>query len=254
MTASYPVSIQLYTVRDLMRADAPGTLRRLAEAGYRYIEGVPGIGMSPPDTKRFLDDLGLRVSANWAMPKPDSVQQIVENAQLFGYTLIVGCYGPDQFKTDAEIDRTAGDFQRAAELVAPHGLTMCYHNHWWEFDRTLADGRYPWDRLMERAPAVACQIDLYWASNFGAVDVPAVVGRYASRTPVVHAKDGPLVSGEPNVALGTGKADLVAAIRAADPAVLRSVVVEFDHCLTDLMAAVRQSHQWLLNSGVGRAV
>jgi sugar phosphate isomerase/epimerase len=141
-----------------------------------------------------------------------------------------------------------------AEIARSRGLTMCYHNHYWEFVR-YADGRYGWDVLMDEAPALCGQIDLYWASNFGAVDVPALVRRYAARTPLVHVKDGPLKKDEPNTAVGGGAMDIPACVRAADPAVLTWLVVELDRCAEggDMLEIVRQSARYLQVTGLGAA-
>jgi sugar phosphate isomerase/epimerase len=96
------------------------------------------------------------------------------------------------------------------------------------------------------------QLDVYWAANFGAVDVPAVLARHAARVPVLHIKDGPLVRGEPHTAVGAGKMDIPAVIHAADENVLEWLVVELDECATDMTQAVRESCKYLVGEGFAR--
>ncbi len=86
-----------------------------------------------------------------------------------------------------------------------------YHNHWWEFD--VEGGRFKYDLLMEQAPDIFGELDIYWAANFGAVKVPEVVKKYRSRMPLLHVKDGPLVKDQPHVAVGAGKMDVNGCIR-----------------------------------------
>ena len=47
------------------------------------------------------------------------------------------------------------------------------------------------------------------------------------------------------LALGTGKLNIPPIIQAADPAVLRWVIVELDRCDTDMFTAIEQSYTYL---------
>ena len=55
------VGIQLYSVRDALSEDFEGTLRRVKELGYDYVEfaGYYG-GLSGEELKELLDTIGLR--------------------------------------------------------------------------------------------------------------------------------------------------------------------------------------------------
>lgn len=253
-----PISLQLYTVRDLMKTpeDQRKVIEEIARIGYAGVEGgTSGAGLKGKDYKKFLDDLGLRLTSTWSQPKTqDDAKRLLDDAELFGFNLVIGCWGPDQFKTDDEVKKTAEAFEAAAQLLKPHGLTMCYHNHWWEFEYPRPDatpGNYGWDKLLELAPTLAGQIDCYWASNFGKVDVPALVRKYRDRTPILHVKDGPLVKDAANVAVGKGKMDIPACVNAADPNLLQCLVVELDKFDGDMMDAVRDSYSYLTQSGLG---
>jgi len=252
---AYPIGLQLYTVRELIQdpADWRRVVAGLPGMGYDGIEvGGTKPFASAREMRAFLDDHGLRTSAYWAQPTPESIVAISDAAATLGTRHLVGCWGPEQMKTIEEARKTAAAFQKMAELAQAHDLTMCYHNHDWEFVQ-YADGRYGWDVLMEEAPALHAQIDLYWASNFGAVDVQALVRRYASRTPLLHVKDGPLVKDRPNTAVGAGAMDIPACVRAADPNVLKWLVVELDRCGDgeDMLAIVLQSARYLRITGLG---
>src|SRR3954468_3073429 len=58
------LGIQLYSVRDDMKKDPSGTLKQLADMGYKYVEHANYVdgkfyGYAPTDFKKLLDDSGL---------------------------------------------------------------------------------------------------------------------------------------------------------------------------------------------------
>ena len=58
--------VQLYSVRDEMKADPLGTLKKLAEMGYRHVEHANYVdrkfyGYSPKEFKKILNDLGMKM-------------------------------------------------------------------------------------------------------------------------------------------------------------------------------------------------
>lgn len=255
-----PISLQMYTVRELSKSpdDYRTIVRAIADIGYVGIEAGPPKDMKPAEFRQFVEDLGMVISSSWSVPTKDDLNKTLDLAEALGVKHLAGGWSADHFTTLDEVKNTADHFQRAAELLAPHGIELCYHNHWWEFGKlqdAAGQSRYGWDVLMELAPSLNCEIDLYWASNFGEVDVPALVKRYAIRTPLVHAKDGPLVKGQPHTAVGSGKFNVASALRATDPARLQWVVVELDEYvggIANVMDAVRESYRWLTSNGLAR--
>jgi sugar phosphate isomerase/epimerase len=249
----YPLSIQMYTVRELTKTDFFGTLQKIADIGYAAIEGGPPAGTSDAEFKKRLDDLGMRISSAWAWPTKANAAEIAERAKLYGYTTITNGFWIPELETREKIQAAGEKLKASAEALAPYGLTFCVHNHWFEFDRL--NGQLKYDLLLAAAgPAVQCELDIYWASNFGQMDVPAIVKQWADRTPLLHVKDGPLQQDAAQTAVGSGKLDVAACINAADPKVLKYLVVELDnyaHGHEKMMNAVRDSYHWLTSSGLG---
>ena len=52
-----PVGLQLYSVREDMANDVPGTLKAVAEMGYEGVEFAGYFDYSAEDLKAILDDL-----------------------------------------------------------------------------------------------------------------------------------------------------------------------------------------------------
>jgi sugar phosphate isomerase/epimerase len=248
----YPISVQLYSVREEAKNDYIGVLKKIAAMGYVGVEPAGLHGMTPKEVRKVLDDLGLQVSSNHGpLPSPDNVNEIVDTAGALGYSVHVAGYGPDQFATEAGTLKAAEDFQRAAELLKPHGLRFAFHNHWWEFDKKF-NGKTPYDVLLECAPLAFSQLDTYWCA-VGGDDPVRVLRQYGKRIPLLHIKDGPLDRNQPMTAVGEGKMDWKSVIGAADEQTTQWLIVELDRCATDMMEAVQKSVKYLASTGLGTA-
>ena len=244
-----PVSVQLYSVRDEAAKDFISVLKKIAGFGYQGVEFAGLHGHSPTEIRKVLDDLGLVASsAHVGLPTRENVGEMLDTARMLGYSMMITGKGGNDFKTGDAINRAADAFQSAAALL-PKGVRLGYHNHWWEFDRL--DGRLGLDLFLERAPGIFSQLDVYWASNFGAVDPAKFIAEHKKRMPSLHIKDGPLVRNQPHTAVGKGKMNIPSIVQAADPKVLKWLVVELDSCATDMMTAVKESYEYLTSQGLG---
>jgi len=247
-----PIALQLYSLRERARDDFVGVLTDVAKMGYVGVEPAGLHGMKPEEARKVLDDLELVCcSTHGPLPSKDSIAQRVDEAGALGTDLIVSGLGPKDFETSDARQASVERLRQAAALAAESGMRFGYHNHWWEFD--TADGEMPYEMILREVPDMFSQLDVYWAANFGAVDVPALLARHAARVPLLHVKDGPLVRDEPHTAVGAGKMDVPAVVKAADEDVLRWLIVELDECGTDMTEAVRRSCAYLAGEGLGRA-
>ena len=243
-----PLSIQLYTLREQAARDFPAVLRTVAETGYKGVEFAGLHGHSAQDIRTLIDDLGLVTSSSHtALPTAENINQLVDTEKTLGNTRLISGFGPNDFQTVDDCKRAAARFQAAAELVKPHGMTFGMHNHWWEF-HTVGD-RLVYDIVLEAAPDIFSELDVYWAA-YGGQDAATVVATHKARLPVLHIKDGTLEKDSAHVAVGSGKLDMRAIIGAADPAVLEWLIVELDSCATDMTEAVRQSYVYLVGQGL----
>jgi sugar phosphate isomerase/epimerase len=245
------ISVQLYSLRDRAEKDLAGVLRDLAEAGYKAVETAGLYGKSVAEFRKMLDDNGLAVSsAHTPLATKENVNEVVDAARTLGYKYCISGFGPDEFKTLDGIKIAAEKFQAAAELLKPHGLEMGYHNHWWEF--ALVNGRYGYNWFFELCPDVFSELDVYWCCNFNTVDVPAVVKAHRNNIKLLHIKDGPLVQDQPHTAVGAGKMNIPAVVKAAGKET-QWLVVELDACATDMTQAVRESFAYLTKKRLGVA-
>jgi sugar phosphate isomerase/epimerase len=238
-----PLGVQLYTVRDLMKADRDDVLRRIAEIGYGAVEPYDPTD-DPKGFRRVIDDLGLAVSSTHAYAllteEPDAVLDAVATIGA-NLVIIPGGIPHEDFTTRDGLARTADLLNGLAEHAARHDMRLGYHNHWWEIEPRI-DGVHAIEVLAGMlAPELFLEVDTYWAAVGGA-NVPNLLGRLGDRVAALHVKDGPGVKEEPHTAVGQGVMP-VPDILAAAPDAWR--IVELDDCATDIVDALAESHAYL---------
>lgn len=245
-----PISVQLYSVREQAEKDFVGVLKRVAAIGYKGVEPAGLFNLKPKEFRKIVEDLGMVISSShgpWA--KPDNLQEVVDTCNTLGLDLAATGFGPDDFKDLDAIKRTAATVTGMAEKLAKHDLTLFLHNHYWEFAKV--DGRIAYEIFAELCPKATFEIDVYWAANFGANNPAEQVAKFKKRAPLLHIKDGPLTKEGAMTAVGAGKMDIPACVKAADKKILRWLIVELDRCDTDMFAAVEQSYKYLVATGLG---
>ena len=250
-----PLGLQLYSLREAAAKDFPGVLAKVASMGYAGVEFAGLHGMKPADAAKLVADLGMqRISAHMACPNPENLAQVLDEAKALGIRYIVTGGWIDHFKDADAIKAFAAKVEAGAELVAPHGLEVGIHNHWCEFDH-MVDGKLPHAVFMSLTKKAFSQLDIYWA-KFGGTDPAAYLATLTGRVPLLHVKDGTLEKDAkgspctPHTAVGAGKIDTPAAVKAAEKAGTKWLLVELDNCATDMEAAVRESAEYLIGNGL----
>jgi sugar phosphate isomerase/epimerase len=200
-----PIGVQLYTVRDLMKTDVPGTLAKVAAIGYKEVEFAGYFDQSPKDLRAWLDKDGLtapscHVSYDVVQNK---WQEAIDAAHIMGHKFIVCPWIDDSQRQSPDGYKRAADlFNHAGEVSRKAGIQFAYHNHFWEFlpDSHLG-GKLPYDYLLESTNAdyVKMELDLCWITVAGK-DPLVYFNRYPGRFVLVHVKDlskiPPLVPGK----------------------------------------------------------
>ena len=242
-----PISIQLYSVREASAKDFPGVLKRIAEIGYKGVEFAGLHGHDPKEIAKLVRDLGMQVSSSHTgLPTAETVSQIADVEAALGNKTVITGFGPNDMKTVDDVKACAEKFNTASELLKPYGMRFGFHNHWFEFAEM--DGKYAYDILLAEAPDVFSELDVYWC-KYAKADPVKIIGKYSSRLPILHIKDGMLEEGKlVHTAVGSGKLDMPSIIGAADPNVLEWLIVEIDACETDMLEAVEQSYKYLTSN------
>ena len=246
-----PIALQLYTVREAIAAEGfAQVVTKVAQMGYAGVEPAGFPGTTPAAGRQLFDDLGLAVSsAHTALPLGDKKNEVVDLAGVLGTKRIVSSTGRDQFSSADSLNELCDTWNEAATTAAENGLELGLHNHWWEFSQI--EGRSAFALLEERLdPSIHFQLDTYWA-KVGGDDPVEVVRRLGARAPLLHIKDGPADDAAADmVAAGAGAMDFPAVVAAADAA--EWLIIELDRCGTDMLEAVRQSCEYMVNAGLAQ--
>jgi sugar phosphate isomerase/epimerase len=240
------IGLQLYSVRDLMKADLPGTLRKVAAAGYKEVEFAGYFGRTPAQIKELLKKNGLTSPSTHIgldILEKDSVRAFAD-AKAIGHQWVTVPWLPEERR------KTADDWKAITTLLnqlAPQakaaGLRLAYHNH--DFEFKTVDGIKPYDMMLSQTDPslVDFEMDLYWVT-FAGNDPLDYFNRFPKRFPLVHVKDSAGGPDNKMVDVGKGKIDFRAIFAQSDKAGIKHYFVEHDQP-ADPMATIRNSYKYL---------
>lgn len=244
----FPLSVQLYSVREEAKKDLIGVLKKIASFGYAGVEFAGFHNHDPKEIRKVLDDLGLKTSSiHGASPTPENLNEILDIAGILGYTWHIAGAWKDKFVSKETTLAIAASFEKGADLIKKAGLKLGVHNHEFEFDR-LFDNQTPHQIMMDAAPSIYAELDTYWVA-VGGGDPATVISEYGRRVPLLHIKDGPKVRDKNMTAVGEGKMNWDPILMAAEKAGVEWLIVELDSCDTDMMEAIRKSRDFLFSKG-----
>ncbi|MFD0792870.1 sugar phosphate isomerase/epimerase family protein [Mucilaginibacter litoreus] len=200
------VGLQLYSVRDAMGKDPAGTLKKLADMGYKFVEHANYIdrkfyGWTAKEFKTRLDDLGLQMPsghtvmtpAHWDNEKNDFTdvwKATVEDAAYMGQKFVISPWMDDKVRHDTDLlKRTMERFNKSGELCKKYNMKFGYHNHDFEFTTMVGDMRL-FDYILQNTDPelVAQQLDIgnmYGREN----NAISLIEKYPGRFVSMHVKD-----------------------------------------------------------------
>lgn len=240
------VGLQLYTVRDLMKADLPGTLRKVAQIGYKEVEFAGYYGRTPAQIRALLKQNGLTSPSSHIgldILEKDSVRAFAD-AKAIGHQWVTMPYIPEERR------KTVDDWNKIIDLLnqlgpqaKAEGLRLAYHNH--DFEIRPVDGVRPLDMMLSKTdPAlVDFEMDLYWVV-FGGGDPLDFFNRYPKRFALVHVKDSAGPPDNKMVDVGKGTIDFPKIFAQSDKAGIKHYFVEHDQP-ADPIATIRNSYKYL---------
>lgn len=245
-----PVALQLYTVRDETAKDFLGTLRQVARIGYAGVELAGTGGLSAPDLKKALDDLGLRCAGSHiGLQAFDSdLGAVIDYNLAIGNPYVVVPALPQELReSEANYKAVAGRLNAIGRACHERGLTLCYHNHAFEFVRF--GNRYALDIIYDETdPAlVKGEPDVYWIVYAGA-DPVAWLKNHPGRCPLVHLKDMTPGPQRTFAEVGEGTIDFGPIFAACSPQTTAWYIVEQDRCagpsLRSAEISLRHLQEW----------
>jgi sugar phosphate isomerase/epimerase len=208
----YLMGLQLYSVRDDMKRDPLGTLRALANMGYKQVEHANYVdrkfyGYTAVEFRKILDDLGMKMPSGHTVLKKehfddskndftDAWKYTVEDAAYMGQQFVISPSMDAALRRDYDaLRRQMEVFNKAGMLCQKYGMKFGYHNHDFEFSEKL-NGRTLYDIILKETDIklVIQQLDTGNLYNGGA-NAADIVKLYPGRFASLHVKDEIAVAG-----------------------------------------------------------
>jgi len=269
------LGVALYTVRDQMKADTAGTLKAIADLGYRYIESGLEPSLGPAVKAAGLKQASVYAPtylvtgnrAAWAgagdlLPESYDWSKAVSEAKARGLEYLVVVYLQKAERGGIDVYKDlAARLAKAGEACKKAGLGLAYHAHAFEYE--AIGGVRPIDVLLNETPKdlLGLELDTFWASIAG-MDPVKMVETHAGRVPLVHLKDKakgtPVQYDEGKVPheafteIGQGEVDYARFLPAAAKAGVKYYYVEQDYCTGSPLDSLRTSRQALANLTTGK--
>ncbi len=240
------VGLQLYTVRDLMKADLPGTLRKVAQIGYKEVEFAGYYGRTPAQIRALLKQNGLTSPSSHIgldILEKDSVRAFAD-AKAIGHQWVTMPYIPEERrKTADDWNKIIGLLNQLGPQAKAAGLRLAYHNH--DFEIRPVNGVRPLDMMLDKTDPslVDFEMDLYWVV-FGGGDPLDFFNRHPKRFAMVHVKDSAGPPDNKMVDVGKGTIDFPKIFAQSDKAGIKHYFVEHDQP-ADPIATIRNSYNYL---------
>ena len=250
------IGIQLYTLRNQIGKDAAGTLKQVAEAGYKQVElyGFPNADAMVKGAK----DAGLAIHSahfDWecvVSPKDAAMSdfaRLLEKAKEIGLSHLVIPYLADRDRKKLDdYKRVAANANQAAAMAKKAEIQLAYHNHNFEFE-PKEGGKTGYDVFVsDFSEDMMFEIDVFWVKAAG-VDPVELIKKLKGRVSQLHLKDLkegltlPTFGGLPEDAfqeLGDGIIPMEPILVAAKDAGVVHCHVEQDQS-PDAIASIRQS-------------
>jgi sugar phosphate isomerase/epimerase len=256
------LGLQLYTLRNQLEQDIPGTLKAVADAGYYQVELMRVVGGEP--VFQAAQDVGLKVTSamiEWQTlvnPGKQGVPTFQETLDVALQQklkfLVIPYVGKGNRETVDQLKTLAQRANRAGEACRKQGIQLCYHHHSFEFEK-LQGGQTGWDVFVaEFDPRlVKFEIDVFWAT-IGGMDPVKTIRTLKGRVAQLHLKDllkdTPTIYDEGKVPaeafqeVGDGIVDWPAVLEVAQATGVAQCHVEQDQS-PDPIASIAQSIKYL---------
>ncbi len=220
------IGVQSYTYRNSFPSGVIPVLDSIKALGITEMEGPNPKNISAEEFKKLLNERGISmpsIGVDYGMVNADPYQ-VVSTCKLFGATFVMVAWIPHgkTFTID-DAKKAVADFNRAGKILKDNGITLCYHDHGYEFgpygDGTLLDYI-----IQNTNPEyVSFEMDIMWTFHGGG-DPAKLLYKYKDRWKMLHLKDirkgiaNDLTGGTStnnDVALGTGQLDIPGILKAA---------------------------------------
>ena len=250
------LGVQLYTVRDTITKDPAKDLQAIEAIGYQEVEVVYATldQIWPALQATKLKAVSAHVDTAIFMEGGSKLDDTIGKVKEKGFSFIVVPYIPPSDRGGMPVFKKLADIlNKSGEKAKAAGLTLCYHNHAFEFEPI--DGTTGLDVMLKETDKslVSLELDIFWASVAGHKPVE-VMKKHGDRIALLHLKDkaaGLPVQYNENVPketfkeVGHGSIDIPGVLAEAKHIGVKNFFVEQDQTPGDPLDSLKQSFQYL---------
>jgi len=196
----FGIALQLYTIRDAMDKDVQGSLKKVSDIGYKYVELAKYAdgkfyGYQPNEFRKIVTDLGMEILSSHTQVEAqgitlDNAKKMAEDHAKLGVKYCVQPWVVEEArKTVASFQKMVADWNKVGEIMKKSGIQFGYHNHNFEF--ATVEGKVPYfDIFLAELDKnlVTMEIDLFWTTKAGQKPVE-IFKKYPGRFQLWHMKD-----------------------------------------------------------------
>lgn len=226
------IGVQLYTVRAEMAKDFDGSLKKIAELGFKEVEFAGYYNRTPQQIKALLTQLGLDAPSAH-IPLADlrnNLTKTIEGAKVMGHRYIVCPFlMPNERKTLDQYKELFATLNKAGAECKKAGIQLAYHNH--DFEFTPIDGKLPYDLMLAETDKnlVKMELDLYWIVKANQ-DPLAYMKKHPDRFALFHVKDLDKTPNRGITEVGHGVIDFKTIFAKAPKGAIKHYLIEQDVC------------------------
>lgn len=199
------IGIQLYSVRDDIGKDLPGTVKAVGDMGYKFVEAASYgdgkmYGMEPEAFKNLCESNGLKffgAHTGHDVPNEENWDETMKwwddciaAHKAAGVKWIVQPWlGGSGYESLDGLKKYCEYFNAVGEKCNAAGIRFGYHNHDKEFT-TEFEGKplYDWMLELTDPKKVMFELDLYWIAE-GGKNALDYFDKYPGRFELWHIKD-----------------------------------------------------------------
>ncbi len=188
---SFPIAVQVYSVRDDAKEDLAKTLAEIKKIGYDGVEFAGLYGKTPAEVRALCEEIGLTpISAHvpYVDMLKDPIGVLTQYAEIGCKYVAVPYLSPEHRPGTPNFPYVVSFIEIIARAAKQLGIQLLYHNH--DFEFLKLDGKYALDILYDTIPAdlLQTELDTCWV-NVGGETPADYVRKYSGRAPIVHLKD-----------------------------------------------------------------
>jgi sugar phosphate isomerase/epimerase len=234
-----PLGFQVWTVKDMLVRDFPGTLKMIAAMGYQSVEmcsppGYESSGFGPlmklkaKEMKKIINDAGLICpSSHYGMDElRQHLDERIEFAKESGQTqMILSSFGLEKDASISNWLKAADELNVMGLKTKKAGIQIGYHNHNMEFEKTGDTLIY--DALMSQFDPDSVKMQFQVAVISLGYKASTYFKKYPGRFISAHLADWSPAD-KKNVPIGKGIVDWKEFFAALKTGGVKNIFVEMD--------------------------